>query len=113
MTLSDFAAYVRTKLAPWRGDIREITYDADGGNLIAWGYVKHGTWWTDTVIDASTDPVRPEWELVAVHINQILRSSAWCHAIAEDYLVGGGMASDKCMAILRALAKRCGKTIDD
>ena len=49
---------------------------------------------------------------VCATLRQILTSSAWCHAVAEDYVTGPGMASRECADILRAIAARCGKTID-
>lgn len=113
MTLVEFATYVRDKFAPQRGDIREISYNTDGGHIIACAYVKVGHWGTDTVIASGSDPFNPEWESVVVHINQILKSSAWCHAIAEDYLVGGGMANSECRAILRKLARQLGIDIGE
>lgn len=103
MTILDFARHIRTKLAPYSTGIDVIDYDTEAAN----GRV------TAIAVTKRGEPCASVDEIDNAGIDHIIHSAAWSYAVAEDFLVGGGAARSESAAILRALAKRCGKTIDD
>ena len=103
MTIHDFARHVRTKLAPHDAGIDVIDYNTEpaNGRVTAIAVTKRG------------DPCAFDDQIDDAGIDHIIHSAAWSYAVAEDFLIGGGAARSESETILRALAKRCGKTIDD
>ena len=103
MKLHDFAAHVRAKLAPHNAGIDVIDYNTESatGRVTAIAVTKRG------------EPCAFDDQIDEAGIDHIIHSAAWSYAVAEDFLVGGGSARAESETILRALAKRCGKTIDD
>ena len=104
MTILDFARHVRTKLAPYNTGLGVIDYATLGdgdGRVTAIAVTKRG------------EPCAFDDQIDAAGIDHIIHSAAWSYAVAVDFLIGGGAARAESEAILRALAKRCGKTIDD
>lgn len=112
MKLIDFAIYVRSKLAPWACGVAIESYATEpNGTITATASCEPSRLGIREIISTAKDPLDGSVTVQAT-LRQILTSSAWCHAVAEDYVTGPGMASRECADILRAIAARCGKTID-
>lgn len=112
--LIDFARGLCEELAPYSAPARHFAYHAVDNCIKVSCITPTGSRLAEDARRVGCDlfiPPRSVDALATVPLKLIVQSSAWTHAVAEDYL--SDTRSQGCEAILRAVAKARKITIED
>lgn len=113
MKLIDFAKELREELASYSAPARHFAYHVVDNCTKVSCITPTGSRLAEDARRVGCDlfiPPRSVDALATVPLKLVVQSSAWTHAVAEDYLVNGSAA---CEAILRAVAKARKQDIED
>lgn len=116
MKLIDFARQLCKELAQYRAPARHFAYHIVDNCIKVSCFTPKGLQLVEDARVVGCDlfiPPGSDEALATVPLKQVVQSSAWTCAVAGDYLVGEGMASRACEAILRAVAKARKQDIED
>lgn len=116
MKLIDFAKELREELASYSAPARHFAYHAVDNCIKVSCITPTGSRLAEDARLVGCDlfvPPRSDEVLATVPLKQVVQSSAWTCAVAEDYLVNDSAAGSACEAILRAVAKARKQDIED